>query len=186
MSRYHPRCFHQGICLDIDRHITVRRTHLFGQGIIGAMPIELSEPNSHSYPRLLFDANQIKWFKIHILLLDFDWCPIEVTITLHIICTSIGNLRWIALSPHSSLMKRKAFHLRRGWVERNSFPSGPELRIVHTAHRVTYSLSFMGPWTFSLCSEFPCEFKEKLFENNENFELSLPKHTTSSRNPSWP
>jgi len=50
----------------------------------------------------------------------------------------------------------------------NSFSSGPELRIVHMAHRVTHSLSFMGPWTFSLCSEFPCEFKEKLFENLEN------------------
>ena len=150
------------------------------------MPIELSEPNSHSYPRLLFDANQIKWFKIHILLLDFDWCPIEVTITLHIICTSIGNLGWIALSPHSSLMKRKAFHLRRGWVERNSFPSGPELRIVHTTHRVTHSLSFMGPWTFSLCSEFSCEFEEKPFEIKENLELSFPRQTTSSRDPSRP
>ena len=114
VSRYHPWCFHQGICLDIDRHITVHRTHLFGQGIIRVMSIESSETNSLAYPRLLIDANQIKWFKIHVLLLDFGWCPIEVTITLHNICTSIGSLGWIALSLHSSLMKHKAFHLRKG------------------------------------------------------------------------
>ena len=88
----------------------------FGQGIIGAMPIESSETNSLSYPRLLVDANQIKWFETHFFL-DFDWCPIEVTITLYIIYTSIWRLGWIAL-PHSSLMQHEAFHLRRGWAER--------------------------------------------------------------------
>jgi hypothetical protein len=70
--------------------------------------------NSPSYPQLLIDANRIKWLKIHILFLDFDWCPIEVTITLHFNWTSIGSLGWIVLWSHSSLMKRKAFHLRRG------------------------------------------------------------------------
>ena len=108
------------------------------------MSIESSETNSLAYPRLLIDDNRIKWFKIHILFLDFDWCPIEVTITLHIICTSIGSLGWIVLSPHSSLMKRKSFHLRRGWVERNSFTSGSEFGIVHMAHRVTPPLSLWG------------------------------------------
>ena len=133
--------FHQGICLDNDHCFIVRRTHSFGQGITGAKPIESSEPNSHCYPRLSVDANQIKWFKIHFLLLDFDWCLIEVTIKLRIICTSIGSLEWIALPPHSSLMKCEAFHLTRGWVERNSFSPWFELRIVSMAHRVTHPLS---------------------------------------------
>ena len=109
--------FHQGICLDNDHCYIVRRTHSFGQGITGAKPIESSEPKSQCYPWLWIDANQIKWFKIHFFLLDFDWCPIEVTIALHFNWTSIGSLGWIALSPHSSLMKCKAFHLRKGWVE---------------------------------------------------------------------
>ena len=108
------------------------------------MSIESSETNSLAYPRLLIDANQIKWCKIHILSLDFDWCPIEVTITLRIICTSVGSLGCIALWSHSSLMKHKAFHLRRGWVERNSFTSGSEFGIVHMAHRVTHPLSLWG------------------------------------------
>ena len=150
------------------------------------MSIESSETNSLAYPRLLIDANQIKWCKIHILSLDFDWCPIEVTITLHIICTSIGSLGWIAFPSHSSLMKCEAFYLRKGWVERCSFPSWPKLRIVHMAHRVTHSLSFFGPWTSSLYSEFPYEFEEKPFEIKENLELSFPWQTTSSKDPSRP
>ena len=150
------------------------------------MPIKSSETNSLSYPRVLIDANQIKWFKIHILLLDFDWCPIEVTITLHIICTSIGSLGWIALSPHSSLLKHKAFHLRRGWIQKKLIPLG-DPNSEHSCGPQTYTSSFiMWPWTFSLCSEFPYEFEEKLFENKENLELSLPEQTTSSINPSWP
>ena len=52
--------FHHGICLDIDHHFIVRRTHSLGQGITWAKPIESSEPNSHSYPRLPIDVNQIK------------------------------------------------------------------------------------------------------------------------------
>ena len=151
VSRYHPRCFHQGICLGIDRHITVRRTHLFGQGIIRVMSIESSETNSLAYPRLLIDANQIKWCKIHILSLDFDWCLIEVTIKLRIICTSIGSLEWIALPPHSSLMKCKDSYLRRGELKETHFPRdrtrnrsfGPQ----------SYTSSFtMGPWICSSCS----------------------------------
>jgi len=43
----------------------------------------------------------------------------------HASWTSIGSLGWIALPPRSSLMKCKASYLRRGWVERNSFPSWP-------------------------------------------------------------
>ena len=78
------------------------------------MPIKSSEPNSHSCPRLPIDANQIKWFKTHILFLDFDLCPIEVMFTLHLKWTSIGSLGWIALSPC------KDFILRRGWVEKNT------------------------------------------------------------------
>ena len=62
----------------------------------------------------------------------------------HASWTSIGSLGWIALPPRSSLMKCEAFHLRRGWVERNSFPSWPELGIVHLAHRVTHPLSLWG------------------------------------------
>jgi hypothetical protein len=129
------------------------RTDHFGQGIIGAKPIESSEPNSHSYPRLPIDANLIKWFKTNILFLDFDLCPIEVTITLHIIWTFIGSLGWIALLPHSSLMKREAFHPRRGWVERNLFPSWLELGIILMAHRVTHPLSLWGherSWSCSI------------------------------------
>ena len=131
------------------------------------MPIKSSETNSHSYPRLSIDANRIKWFKIHILFLDFDWCPIEVTITFHIICTSIGCLGWIALSPHSSLMKHKAFHLRRGWVERNSFTSGSEFGIVHMAHRVTHPLSLWG-------HEHPRSVRSSLVNSRKNL-LKLKK-----------
>jgi len=109
--------FHQGICLDIDHRFIVRRTHSFGQGITRAKPIESSEPKSHSYPRLSIDANQIKWFKIHFLLLHFDWCPIEVTIALHFNWTSIGSLGWIVLPCEVSI-------LRKGWVETH-FPRDP-------------------------------------------------------------
>ena len=87
--------------------------------------VPCSFQNSHSNPRLPIDANQIKWFKTHILFLDFDWCPIEVMFTLPIKWNSIGSLGWIALPPRSSLMKCEASNLRRGWVERNSFPSWP-------------------------------------------------------------
>ena len=78
------------------------------------IPIESIEINSHSNPWLPIDANQIKWFKIHILFLDFDWCPIEVMFTLHFKWTSIGSLGWIAWPPC------KASILRRGWVEKNT------------------------------------------------------------------
>ena len=125
----------------IDHRIIVHRTHPVGQGIIEAKPIKSSETNLHSCSRLSIDANLIKWFETHILSLDFDWCLIEVTIKLRIICTSIGSLEWIALPPHSSLMKCEAFHLTRGWVERNSFSPWFELRIVSMAHRVTHPLS---------------------------------------------
>jgi hypothetical protein len=90
-----------------------------------ALPIESSEINSHSYPQLSIDANQIKWIKVHFLILDFHWCPIEVMFTLPIKWTSIGSLGWFALTPRTSLMKCEASYLRRGWVERNSFPSWP-------------------------------------------------------------
>ena len=73
-----------------------------------ALPIESSEINLHSYPRLSIDDNQIKRIKVHFLILDFDWCPIEVMITLPIKWTSIGSLVWIALPPLSSLMKCEA------------------------------------------------------------------------------
>ena len=109
-----------------------------------AIPIESSEINSPSYPRLPIEANQIKWFKTHILFLDFDWWHIEVMLNHHFKWTSIENLGWIALPPYSSLMKCEAFYLRRGWVEINSFPSWPKLRIVHLAHRVTDPLSLLG------------------------------------------
>ena len=89
--------FHQRICLDINHRFIVRRTHSLGQGITGAKPIKSSEPNSYAYPRFLITTNQIKRIKIHFLLLDFDWCPIEVTIALHFNWTSIGSLGWIAL-----------------------------------------------------------------------------------------
>ena len=102
------------------------------------IPIESSEINSHSNPRLLIDANQIKWFKTHILFLDFDWCPIEVMLTLHFKWTSIGSLGWIAWPPC------KASILRRGWVEKYSFLSWFELIIVPMAHRVTHPLSLWG------------------------------------------
>jgi len=100
--------------------------------------IESREMNLHSNPQFLIDANQIKWFKIHILFLDFDWCPIEVMITLHFKWTSIASLGWIALSPC------KAFILMRGWDEKYSFPSWSELRIIPMAHRVTHPLSLWG------------------------------------------
>ena len=45
--------------------------------------------------------------------------------TLPIKWTSIGSLGWFALPPRTSLMKCEASYLRRGWVERNSFPSWP-------------------------------------------------------------
>ena len=53
------------------------------------VPIESSEINSHSYPRISIDANQIKWIKVHFLILDFDWCPIEVLFTLHFISNEL-------------------------------------------------------------------------------------------------
>ena len=106
---------------------------------------------THSNPRLLINANPIKWFKTHILFLDFDWCPIEVMFTLPIKWTSTGTLGWIALPPHSSLMKCKDSYLRRG-----------ELKETHLPHDRTRNRSFgpqsytssftMGPWTFSSCS----------------------------------
>ena len=79
-----------------------------------ALPIESSEIKSHSYPRLTIDANQIKWIKVHFLILDFDWCPIEVMYTIPIKWTSIGSLGWFALPPRTSLMKCEASYLRRG------------------------------------------------------------------------
>jgi len=63
---------------------------------------------------------------------------------LHFKLTSIGSLGWIALPSHSSLMKCEAFYLRKGWVERCSFPSWPKLGIVCLAHRVTHSISLWG------------------------------------------
>ena len=62
----------------------------------------------------------------------------------HASWTSIGNLGWIALPPRSSLMKCEASYLRQGWVERSSFLPWPELRILHSAHRVTHPLSLWG------------------------------------------
>ena len=106
----------------------------FGQGIIGVVPIKSSETNSHYYPWLSIDASRIKWFKIHILLLDFDWCPIEVTVTLHIVWTSFGSLGWIALPCEVSL-------LRKGWVETH-FPQDPnsELFIWPTELHILFHL----------------------------------------------
>ena len=108
--------------------------------------IKLSEINSHSNPRLPIDANQIKWFKTHILFLDFDWCPIEVMLTLHFKWTSIGSLGWIAWPPC------KASILTMGWVEKILTPlmirtqncsNGPQ----------SYTSSFiLGLWTFLSCS----------------------------------
>ena len=130
--------FHKGICLDIDHHFIVGRTHSFGQGITRAKPIESSEPKSHPYPRLSIDANQIKWFKIHFLLLDFDWCPIEVTITLHFNWTSIESLGWIALPCDVSL-------LRKGWVETH-FPrdTNSELFIWPTGLHILFHYGAMN------------------------------------------
>jgi hypothetical protein len=42
------------------------------------------------------------------------------------------------------LMKGIVFHLRRAWIERNSFPSWPKLGIIPLAHRVTHPLSLWG------------------------------------------
>ena len=101
--------------------------------------VPCSFQNSHSNPRLPIDANQIKWFKTHILFLDFNWCPIEVMLTLHFKWTSVGSFGWIAWPPC------KASILRRGWVEKKySIPSWFKLRIVPMAHRVTHPLSLFG------------------------------------------
>ena len=75
------------------------------------IPIESSEMNLHSNPRFPINANQIKWFKTHIVFLDFDWCPREAMLTLHFKWTSIGSLGWIAWPPC------KASILTMGWVE---------------------------------------------------------------------
>ena len=66
----------------------------------------------------------------------------------YFICASVGSLGWIALPPHSSLMKWKDSYLRRG-----------ELEEIHLPHDQTRNRSFgpqsyissftMGPWTFS-------------------------------------
>ena len=40
--------------------------------VLQRLSIESSEINSHSYPRLSIDANQIKWIKVHFLILEFD------------------------------------------------------------------------------------------------------------------
>ena len=127
--------FRRGICLDLDHHVRSPQDSPFWSRDHRDIPIESSEINSH--PRLPINANQIKWFKTHILFLDFDWCPIKVMLTLNFKWTSIGSLRWIALPTHSSLMKCEAFYLRKGWVERCSFPSWPKFGIIHLAHRVT-------------------------------------------------
>jgi len=133
VSRQPLRCFHRGICLDLDHRIISPWGSPFWSRDHRAIPIKSSKINSHSIPRLPIDANQIKWFETHILFLDFDWCPIEVMFTLHFKWTSIGNLGWIALPSHSSLIKCEAFYLRKGRVERYSFSSWSELRIVPVA-----------------------------------------------------
>ena len=134
VSRQPPRCFTEEYALTMTTMLCPQDSPFWSRDH-RAIPIESSEINSH--PRLPINANQIKWFKTHILFLDFDWCPIEVMLTLHFKWTSIGSLEWIALPSHSSLMKCEAFYLRKGWVERCSFPSWPKLGIIHLAHRVT-------------------------------------------------
>ena len=91
--------------------------------------------------------------------------------TLPIKWTSIGNLGWIALPPCSSFMKCEAFHLRRRWVERNSFPSWPELGIVHLAHRVTHPLSLWGHE----------HFRVALSEDQVIHSMSMKFRSTSSQ-----
>jgi hypothetical protein len=135
------------------------------------MPMKLSETNSHSYPQFLIGANQIKWFKTHILFLDFDWCPIEVMLTLHFKWTSFGSLRWIASPSHSSLMKCEAFYLRKGRAERCSCPSWAKLRILHLAHRVTHPLSLWGH-EHSLVA---------LSEDQATHSMSMKFHSDSSQ-----
>ena len=54
------------------------------------------------------------------------------------------KLRMDWFASQSSLMKRKVFILRRGWVDKYSFPSWFKLRIVLMAHRVTHPLSLWG------------------------------------------
>ena len=129
------------------------------------IPIESSKMNSHPNPRLLIDANQIKWSKTHILFLDFDWCPIEVMLTLHFKWTTIESLGWIALPSHSSLMKCEAFYLRKGWVERCTSPLWSELRIVPMAHRVTHPLSLWGyeHSRVALSKDQACHTMSKMF-----------------------
>ena len=70
---------------------------------------------------------------------------IQVMFTLHFKWTSIGSLGWIALPPC------KAFILWRGCVEKYSFSSWFELRIVPVAHRI-HILFHYGLWTFLSCS----------------------------------
>jgi len=134
---------------------------------------------------------KIKWYKSHTLFLDFDWCPIEVTITsifIHTIWTSIGSFGWIAFQPHSSLTKCEAFRLRRGWVETNSFPSRPKLRIVPMAHRVTHPLSLRGhECSWVVLSIVPFGIQGKAFWKSRKYlELSLPKRGPPVlKTPSW-
>ena len=146
VSRQPPRCFTEEYALTMTTMLCPQDSPFWSRDHRDIL-IKSSEINLH--PRFPINANQIKWFKTHILFLDFDWCPIKFMLTLHFKWTSIGSLGWIALPSHSSLMKCEAFYLRKGWVERCSFPSLPELRIVHLAHRVTHRLSLWGHEQFS-------------------------------------
>ena len=151
------------------------------------MPIVSSEPNSHSCPRLPIDANQNQvvqnshltpWFWLmpdrsynhssyH---LYFCW-------KLRMYCFVITFIfdETQGFKPKEGISRKKLIYLGIRIWDRSY---GPQ----------SYTSSFiMGPWTFSPCLEFPCEFEEKLFWKNRKYlELSLPEQTTSSRNPSWP
>ena len=97
------------------------------------MPIKSSDSKLTSCSLILIDAQ------------------IEVMFTLPIKWTSTRSLGWIALPPHSSLMKCKDSYLRRGELKETHFPRdrtrnrsfGPQ----------SYTSSFtMGPWICSSCS----------------------------------
>ena len=150
------------------------------------MPIESSEPNSHSYPRLPIDANQN-----------------QVVQNSHL-------TPWFWLMPGRSY-NHSSYHLYFCWKlrmycfviafifdETQGFPPKEGMsqkKLIYLGIRIwdhsygpqSYTSSFiMGPWTSSFCSEFPCEFKEKPFEIKENLELSFLRQTTSSRDTCRP
>ena len=82
------------------------------------------------------------------------------------------KLRMECFVTDSSLMKREAFHLKKGWVETH-FPRDPNSKSFIWPTEL-HILFHYGARIFSPRSEFPCEFGEKLFWKKLENSLNYP------------